>query len=203
MTERPPSHGPSIGLGADDTAPPLTGRALFRRLAWVVAAAAVVTGALVVFGVEHSPDYAFSLFGSPGHAFSLKSKVATAILGLVLIQLLLALWIYGRLPGAGTPTHPVRRVHRIFGIVVFLATLPVAIHCMIAYGVQTTSARVTIHSFAGCFFYGAFVAKVLIVRSRQMPGWVLPVAGGVLVTVIGVVWYTSALWFFDGYHLPG
>jgi hypothetical protein len=31
----------------------------------------------------------------------------------------------------------------------------------------------------------------------------LPVAGGVLVTVIGVVWYTSSLWFFNGYHLPG
>jgi hypothetical protein len=36
-----------------------------------------------------------------------------------------------------------------------------------------------------------------------MPGWVLPVMGGVLVTVIGVLWYTSALWFFNGSQLPG
>jgi hypothetical protein len=186
----------------DDNAPQLAGSALVRRLAWALAAAAVVTGGLVLFGVEHAPDYAFSLFGSPGHALSLKSKVATAILGLALVQLLLALWMLGRLPGVGTPRHPVRRVHRILGIVLFLATLPVAIHCMIAYGVQTTSARVTVHSLAGCFFYGAFVAKVLLVRSRQMPGWILPVAGGVLIAVIGVVWYTSALWFFNGSHLP-
>ena len=73
----------------------------------------------------------------------------------------------------------------------------------LSYGVQTTSARVTVHSLAGCFFYGAFVAKVLVVRSRRMPGWVLPVAGGVLVCVLAVLWYTSALWFFDGYRLPG
>jgi hypothetical protein len=185
-----------------DIASEAVGRTPVRRLGWVVVAAAVVTGALVVFGLEHPPDYAFSLFGPPGHAFSLKSKVATVILGLALLQLLLALWMYGRLPGAGTPP-PVRRVHRIVGIVLFLGTLPVAIHCMIAYGVETTSARVTVHSLAGCFFYGAFVAKVLLVRSRQMPGWVLPVAGGVLVTVIGVLWYTSALWVFNGYHLPG
>jgi hypothetical protein len=65
-------------------------------------------------------------------------------------------------------------MHRILGVVLFLATLSVAIHCMIAYGVQTTSARVTVHSFAGCFLYGAFLAKVLLVRSRQMLGWVSP-----------------------------
>ena len=61
----------------------------------------------------------------------------------------------------------------------------------------------TVHSLAGCFFYGAFVAKVLLVRSRRLPGWVLPVAGDVLVTIVGVLWYASALWFFYGYHLPG
>jgi hypothetical protein len=73
----------------------MTGRALYRRLAWVLLAAAVVTGALVVFGIEHEPDYAFSLFGSPANAFNLKSKVATVILGLALLQLLLALWMSG------------------------------------------------------------------------------------------------------------
>lgn len=31
----------------------------------------------------------------------------------------------------------------------------------VAYGVQLTSARVAIRSVAGCFFYGAFAAKVL------------------------------------------
>jgi hypothetical protein len=174
-----------------------------RRLVLVLVAAAVVTAALAVFGVEHTPSYTFSLFGTGVGAFSLKSKIATAILGLALLQLLLALWMYGRLPATGTAPHQVRRTHRAVGIALFLLTLPVAVHCMFAYGVQTTSARVTVHSLAGCFFYGAFVAKVLLVRSRQLPGWVLPVAGGVLVTIVGVLWYSSALWFFNGYHLPG
>jgi len=42
---------------------------------------------------------------------------------------------------------------------------------------------------------------VLIVRSRRLPGWALPVAGGLLVTLIIVMWYSSALWYFDGFRL--
>ena len=187
-----------------EIAPQRTDPIPVRRLALVLVAAAVVTAALAVFGVEHTPNYTFSLFGTSGaEAISLKSKIATAVLGLALLQLLLALWMYGRLPATGTAPRPVRRAHRVVGIALFLLTLPVAVHCMFAYGVQTTSARVTVHSLAGCFFYGAFVAKILLVRSRRMPGWVLPVAGGVLVTIVGVLWYSSALWFFNGYHLPG
>jgi Family of unknown function (DUF6529) len=36
--------------------------------------------------------------------------------------------------------------------------------------VQLTSPRVAIHSIAGCFLYGAFAAKVLLVHSRRLPG---------------------------------
>ena len=80
--------------------------------------------------------------------------------------------------------------------------MPIALHCLIAYGVQLTSPRVAVHSLAGCFFYGAFAAKVLIVRSRRLPGWALPLAGGLLVTLVVVMWYSSALWYFDGSRLP-
>jgi len=61
---------------------------------------------------------------------------------------------------------------------------------------------VAIHSIAGCFFYGAFVAKVLLVRTRRLPGWVLPVAGGTLAAVPGVLWYASAVRYHNGYQLP-
>jgi Family of unknown function (DUF6529) len=44
--------------------------------------------------------------------------------------------------------------------------------------------------------------KVLLVQSRRLPGWVLPVAEGVLVVVVGVLWYTSALWYYNGFQLP-
>jgi Family of unknown function (DUF6529) len=202
-----PEHRPALrhwngggmtaaGLGQH----PPTGGSTVRRLAWVIA----VTAALAVFGAEHSPNYTFGLFGSSGTgAISLKSRISTGILALALVQLLLALWMYGRVPGVGAAPSQVGRLHRATGIVLFLATLPVAVHCMVAYGVQTTSARVTVHSLAGCFFYGAFLSKILVVRSRQLPGWVLPTAGGVLVAVIAVLWYSSALWFFNGYQLPG
>jgi Family of unknown function (DUF6529) len=51
-------------------------------------------------------------------------------------------------------------------------------------------------------FYGAFAAKVLV-RSRRLPGWVLPVAGGTLAVVVGVLRYTSALRYYNGFQLPG
>jgi hypothetical protein len=64
----------------------------------------------------------------------------------------------------------VRLVHRVVGFALFALTVPIALHCLIAYGVQFTSARVAVHSLAGCFFYGAFVAKVLLVQTRRLPG---------------------------------
>ena len=45
-------------------------------------------------------------------------------------------------------------------------------------------------------FYGAFATKVVIVRSRRMPGWALPVAGGILFGALVLIWLTSSLWFF-------
>ena len=93
-------------------------------------------------------------------------------------------------------------LHRVGGASLFLLSLPVAVHCMFAYGVQLGDLRVAVHSVAGCFFYGAFAAKVLIVRSRRLPGWALPVAGGLLVTLIVIMWYSSALWYFNNSRLP-
>jgi len=68
--------------------------------------------------------------------------------------------------------------------------------------VRDTRRPLAIHSVAGWFFYGAFAAKVLAVQSRRLPGWVLPLAGGTLAIVLGVLWYTSALWYYNGYQLP-
>jgi Family of unknown function (DUF6529) len=41
------------------------------------------------------------------------------------------------------------------------------------------------------------------VQSRRLPGWALPVARGALAVVVGVLWYTSTLWYYNGYRLPG
>jgi len=52
------------------------------------------------------------------------------------------------------------------------------------------------HSLLGSALYGAVVAKVLIVRSTRFAPWVLPVAGGLLFSILLGLWLTSALWFF-------
>jgi len=170
------------------------------RLTGIGLLALGVAAALYVAGRLHQPNYAFSMFGAD--PIPSKSLLATIALGLAGIQVLLALWIYRKLPLAGSPPRPVPVAHRVIGFALFALTVPIAVHCLIAYGVRLTSPRVAIHSIAGCFLYGAFVAKVLLVHSRRLPRWALPVAGGTLAIVIGVLWYTSALWYYNGYQLP-
>src|SRR6266487_3743928 len=107
------------------------------RLAVAGGLALVVAVALYAFGRTHTPSYTMGLFGQHGVAVNrLKAQLATGMLGLALVQLTLALWMYRRLPGAGVAPPPV------------------------------------------------------------------PVAGGVLVTLSVVMWYSSAMWYFDGSRLP-
>jgi hypothetical protein len=174
-----------------------------RRLALAAGIALVVALALFAIGRVHAPDQTMGLFGRYGvAAIRLKAQLATAVLVLALAQLTSALWMYRRLPGLGRARPPVRMLHRVGGATLFLISLPVAAQCILAYGVQLNGLRVAVHSLAGCFFYGAFAAKMLIVRSHRLPGWALPVAGGSLVTLVVVIWYSGALWYFAGFHLP-
>jgi len=191
-------HGP--GRPAAVTA----GGSAVARLSLAALLAAAVTGALVIAGRLHQPDYSTSLFGQAGiGAVALKSWLASVALVLAAGQVLLALWLYRKLPGLPAPGRWVARGHRLNGVILIAVTLPVAVHCLIAYGVQLTSLRVGLHSLAGCFLYGAFAAKILLVQSRRLPRWVLPVAGGTLAAVVAVLWYTAALWYFHGFQLPG
>jgi hypothetical protein len=59
--------------------------------------------------------------------------------------------MYRQLPLAGWPPRPVPVTHRVTGFALFAPTVPVAVHCLIACGVQLTSLRVAVHSVAGCF----------------------------------------------------
>jgi hypothetical protein len=169
-------------------------------------ALAAVAGALYAFGTQHTPDYTTSLFGQTGpDTFKLKSWLATGVLAFAAVQLGLALWMYGRLPWIGVAPPSVGPVHRAIGALAILLTIPIAYHCAFAYGVQTKlDTRVAIHSVAGCFLYGALVAKIVLVQSPRwrVPGWALPAVGGTLVVVVAVLWYTSALWYFNDFRLP-
>jgi hypothetical protein len=180
-------------------------RTTLARIGIAVLLAAAITAGLAVWGRTRTPDYTFSFFGQTGltQVFSLKSLLATVVLGLAGVQVLLALWMYGKLPGLRNPPRAAPITHRVSGVLLILITLPIAVHCLAAYGVQFYDLRVTVHSLAGCFLYGAFAAKVLLVRSRRLPRWVLPVAGGLLAVTVAVLWYTAALWYYNGYHVPG
>jgi cytochrome c553 len=90
----------------------------------------------------------------------------------------------------------VNPVHRWSGRLAFAFTLPVAYHCIFKLGFQHASSRVLAHSLLGCAVYGAFAAKVTIVRLHRFPRFILPVAGGLLFAVLIGVWYTSAVWLY-------
>ena len=159
------------GAGMSGSAPVLVGAGL---------ATAVLAAGLYAFGTEHAPDYSTSLFGQSGaDTLSLKSWLATGVLVFAVVQLCLALWMYGKLPGTVIAPPEVGPVHRAIGAAAILLTIPIAYH-------------------------GAFAAKVVVVQSPRwrVPGWTLPLVGGILVVTVAVLWYTSALWYFNDYKLP-
>jgi protein-S-isoprenylcysteine O-methyltransferase Ste14 len=82
------------------------------RLGLAVVLAAVVTVVLVVAGRVHQPDCSASIFGQTAlGALALKSWLASVALGLAAVQLLLALWLYRKLPGAPAPARWVGPAH--------------------------------------------------------------------------------------------
>ena len=98
------------------------------------------TAATCLAGRLIQPDYRFSLPGPDPYPVK-------AALGLAFMQVVLALRIYGKLPAG--PQRLAAPAHRINGAVIFLLTVPVAVHCLIAHGVQPGDLRVAIHRGAG------------------------------------------------------
>ena len=182
-----------------------TRRAALARLSLPAALAIAFAAAPYAFGTQHVPDYSgTALFGkTAADTLPLKSWLATGLLVLAALQLALAFWMYGKLPRIAAARASIGKLHRAVGIAAIALSLPIAYHCAFAYGVRTNvDARVAVHSLAGCFLYGAIAAKVAVVRLGRFPGWVLPMAGGTLVTLVVALWYTGALWYFNGYSLP-
>jgi hypothetical protein len=172
-----------------------------RLLIPLLIGAAVALG-LGVYGNVHDPTgrSIFSLVFTK--TINMKAWFATAAGVLALFQLASALSIYRKIPVPRELPRWLPLVHRISGVAVFVLVVPVAYHCLWALGFQDYSTRVLVHSIAGCFFFGAFAAKVAVVESKRLPRLALPVAGGLLFSAIVVVWYTSALWFFREFGFP-
>ena len=128
---------------------------------------------------------------------TLKAWVASAVLVLVGVQLLTALWLYRWLPGRAAPPGWVRPLHRLSGAGAVLTSLPVACYCLYGFGFSGLTSRTLTHSVAGCAFYGAFTAKMLTLRIRRLPPGVLPVLGGATFSLFVLSWTVSAGWWFN------
>ncbi|GLY40532.1 hypothetical protein Amsp01_065550 [Amycolatopsis sp. NBRC 101858] len=157
-------------------------------------AGAVVSVVLGVYGSLHTPTGVAVNVAGFSSPMSVKAWLATVVVVLAIVQLLSALAMYGKL-GRTVPAW-VSPVHRWSGRLAFLVSIPVALHCLYALGFQSFDTRVLLHSLLGCFFYGAFVAKMLLLRKDGAPGWALPVFGGLVFTGLVGLWLSASLWFF-------
>lgn len=171
------------------------------------AAATLLLGAAVALGLGvyakvHDPALKPLFLAGFSGMLQMKTWFATVAVVLVVVQLVGALWMWGQLPGVRTTPRWVAPVHRWSGTIAFIVSLPVALHCLWSLGFATTSARVLVHSTCGCLFYGAYAAKMLGLRLRDTPRWLLPVLGGATFALFVLVWLTSALWFFTRSGLP-
>ena len=172
------------------------------------AAGAVVAVLLGVFGRLHEP----TLGGTTDLGFrtviEMKVVVSAAVGVLSVLQLLGALWIYGRL-GVRAPAW-LGTAHRVGGTITLLLAVFVGYSCLWALGLESgrlesgekVPVRAVVHGVLGCAVFGAVVVKVVAVRSRRAPGWFLPVAGGLLFTLLVVVVLTSAAWYVGARGWP-
>lgn len=152
---------------------------------------ALVMIGLGVYGRAHTPTgYAVGVAGFSS-ALTMKAWLTTGAFVLAFIQVISALSMWGKI-GIRIPSW----VHQWSGRLAFVLTIPVAFQCLYALGFQYDVPRVLAHSLLGCFFYGIFTAKMLALPRKGLPGWTLPVLGGLAFTALVGLWLTSSFWFF-------
>ena len=179
-----------------------TGPSTNTKLLGILVAGAAIAVALGVYANAHTPTHEkpYTLFFSG--TIQLKVWLATLALLLACIQLLLAARLYGKISIPRQAPAWLGDAHRLVGTAAFVVTLPVAYQCLWGLGFQTYSTRVLLHGIFGCAFYGLFAIKVLGVRVKGLPGWVVPLAGSLVFTALVAIFLTSALWFFTSSSAP-
>jgi hypothetical protein len=171
-------------------------------LAWVGLIGLVVAGVLAAYARAHPGDgqELFTL-GFSG-MLPMKAWLTTVAMLLLPVQPITALWMYGRLPVRSAAPPWASMLHRWSGVSIFILTLPVMFHCVWSLGFATDTTRTLVHSIAGCAFYGAFAAKMLALRVRGLPGWLLPLLGGLVMACLLTLWFGAALWYFTREGVP-
>ena len=162
---------------------------------------AVVAFLVGVVGKVHDPSLRATTTLGFDTVIEMKVAVSTVIAALAVVQLIGALWMYGKL-GIEAPAW-LGTAHRLSGILAVALSVFVAYHCLTALGLETGTlkdgekvpARTVVHGVLGCAVVGAMVVKVVAVRSKRAPGWFLPVAGGLLFALLVLVLVTSTVWY--------
>ena len=173
-----------------------------RRLLIAAGVGAAVALSLGIYGSVHDPASDLSITLGFADTITMKVWLTTIAVLFALVQIFSALWMYGRLPFESRPSW-LANAHRISGRIAFLFTLPVAYHCLWALGFKDTGTRQVVHGLLGCAFYGAFTTKMLLLRVDRLPRFTLPIAGGLLVSLLTGLWFTSSWWFFTNVGFPG
>jgi len=181
---------------------------------WAIPLGAFVAGAVValllgVFGQVHEPTLGGTTTLGFDTVIAMKVVVSTGIGVLAVLQVVGALWMYGKL-GIKVPSW-LGTAHRVSGAVALLLSVFVGYHCLWALGLESgrfesgekVPLRTVLHGVLGCAVFGAVIVKVVAVRSRRAPGWLLPVAGGLLFALLILVVLTSAGWYVSARGWPG
>jgi hypothetical protein len=176
--------------------PPVPSDPAARLLVVPALVGCLVALTLGLYGRLHAPTgVAVDIVGFSSPA-TVKAWLATVAVIFAAVQVGTSLVMYGKVPWI-TARPWMSGLHRWSGRIAFIACVLAAVHCLYALGFETFNARVLAHSVAGCLFFGVFTAKMLTLTRRGMPGWVLPVLGGLAFALLVLIWFTSAFWFFS------
>ena len=163
-------------------------------------AGAVVAVLVGVFGQVHDPTLAGTTTLGYSTVLAMKTVVATVIAVLAVAQVTTALWIYGKL-GIRTPSWrhgaPRHRGHRAGAFVVRRLPLPVVAG---PRGRDAAGRREGEHADAGARPPRMRRRRRHRGEDRRRPveartGWFLPVAGGILFSLLILAILTSAVWY--------
>jgi hypothetical protein len=168
------------------------------RTSWLllpILLGALISVGLGAYGTRHAGRSI--VVGVSGFENLARTKAwMAAIVGvLALVQLLSALVLYGKIKAIGSPSW-IAPLHRWSGRFAFFTAVVIGVFCLYGVGFQTHTARTAVHSALGCLFFGVFTIKMLVLTKRGLKGWILPVAGGVVFTVLAAAVATSSLWYF-------
>lgn len=161
-------------------------------------AGALVSVALGVYGSRHKGDSIVFRVSGFENLIEVKSWMALAAGVLAVVQLGSALIMYGKIKAIRPPSW-IGILHRWSGRLAFFIAVPVGVFCLYGIGFQAYDARVLVHSLLGCLLFGVFTVKMLVLTKPGLSGWILPVAGGAVFTILVGAVLTSAAWYFSAH----